>query len=158
ECWRYFYAAEDRRKVKCCFWIGCLRDAPGFLESFDVEESQSCQSLRNRARRQLALLEQLGLIFTNWLMTQTIWRALESSCEIFNCANVTACGSLRIITTLEFFEHHFAKSGHEDLLMTRQLTSPVRHKLLRSPHAKRPPRGRLRSEVRLSECGFSAEG
>jgi hypothetical protein len=42
---------------------------------------------------------------------------------------------LRIIKTLEFFEHHFAKSGHEDLLMTRQLTLAVRHKLLRSPHA-----------------------
>src|ERR1700730_5617246 len=40
--------------------------------------------------------------------------------KIFNCADVTACGSLRIITTLEFFEHHFAKSGHEDLLVTRQ--------------------------------------
>src|ERR1700721_119147 len=38
----------------------------------------------------------------------------------FHCADVTACGSLRIITTLEFFEHHFAKSGHEDLLVTRQ--------------------------------------
>jgi hypothetical protein len=30
--------------------------------------------------------------------------------------------------------------------MTRQLTSAVRHKLLRSPHAKRPPHGRLRSK------------
>jgi hypothetical protein len=40
--------------------------------------------------------------------------------KIFDCADVTACGSLRIITTLEFFEHHFAKSGHEDLLVTRQ--------------------------------------
>src|ERR1700747_2256465 len=68
-------------------------------------------------------------------------------------SKVTACGSLRIITTLEFFEHHFAKSGHEDLLMTRQLTSAVRHKLLRSPHAKRPPRGRLRSS-RLVERDF----
>jgi len=29
--------------------------------------------------------------------------------------------------------------------MTRQLTSAVRHKLLRSPHAQRPPHGRLRS-------------
>ena len=27
--------------------------------------------------------------------------------------------------------------------MTRQLTLAVRHKLLRSPHAKRPPHGRL---------------
>ena len=35
------------------------------------------------------------------------------------------------------------------LLMTRQLTSAVRHKLLRSPHAKRPPHGRLRSSRHL---------
>ncbi len=34
--------------------------------------------------------------------------------------------------------------------MTRQLTSAVRHKLLRSPHAKRPPHGRLRSSRLLS--------
>src|SRR5580692_9325557 len=76
---RDFFPAEDRRKVKCSFRIGRLGDAPGFLESFDVEESQSCQSLRNRARRQFAFLEQLGLIFTNVFRTQTIWRTLESS-------------------------------------------------------------------------------
>src|SRR5438876_6970552 len=76
---RDFFPAEDRREVKCSLRIGCLGDAPGFLESFDVEESQSCQSLCNRARRQLALLEQLGLIFTNVLWTQTIRRTLESS-------------------------------------------------------------------------------
>src|SRR6266704_3546235 len=75
---RDFFLAEDRRKVKCSFRIGRFGHAPGFLENFAVEESQSCQSLRNRARRQLALLEQLGLIFTNVFWTQTIWRTLES--------------------------------------------------------------------------------
>jgi len=62
---RDFFLAEDRRKAKRFFRIGRLGDAPGFLESFDVEESQSCQSLRDCTRRQLALLEQLGLIFTD---------------------------------------------------------------------------------------------
>jgi Aminotransferase class-V len=38
--------------------------------------------------------------------------------------------------TLEFFQHHFARSGHRDLLMTRQLTSTVRQP---PPHAQRPP-------------------
>ena len=55
-----FFPAEDRRKVKRFFRIGRLGD-------------------RNGARRQLALLEQLGLIFTNVFRTQTIWRTLESS-------------------------------------------------------------------------------
>src|SRR6516225_5367352 len=46
-------------------------------------------------------------------------------------------GIFRKVTTLEFFQHHFAKSGHRDgLLMTRQLTSTVRqpplHYLTRS--------------------------
>ena len=45
--------------------------------------------------------------------------------------------------------------------MTRQLTSAVRHKLLRSPHAKRPPHGRLSSSRALGkdpETGFEEIG
>src|ERR1700751_928161 len=46
-------------------------------------------------------------------------------------------GIFRKVTTLELFQHHFAKSGHGDgLLMTRQLISTVRrpplHYLTRS--------------------------
>src|SRR5712675_201009 len=46
-------------------------------------------------------------------------------------------GIFRKVTTLEFFQHHFAKSGHGDgLLMTRQLISTFRqpplHYLTRS--------------------------
>ena len=40
--------------------------------------------------------------------------------EILERLDVAVYGSLGVITTLEFFEHHFAKSGHEDLLVTRQ--------------------------------------
>jgi hypothetical protein len=37
-----------------------------------------------------------------------------------------AYGIFRKVTTLELFQHHFAKSGHGDgLLMTRQLISTV---------------------------------
>src|SRR5437660_11554943 len=48
-----------------------------------------------------------------------------------------AYGIFRKVTTLEFFQHHFAKSGHGDgLLMTRQLISTFRqpplHYLTRS--------------------------
>src|SRR5207302_1430407 len=48
-----------------------------------------------------------------------------------------AYGIFRKVTTLEFFQHHFAKSGHGDgLLMTRQLISTARqpplHYLTRS--------------------------
>ena len=54
---------------------------------------------------------------------------------------------LRIVETLEFLQHHFAKSGHGDLLMARQLISAASEPLLDPPHAKRPPHERLRSNV-----------
>src|SRR5215831_7147416 len=64
-------------------------------------------------------------------------------------------GSLCVITALEFFQHHFAKSGHRDLLMTRQLISTNGQPLLRPSHAKRPPqsgfvRSRLTGKVGIS--------
>ena len=40
---RDFFLAEDRRQAMILFRIGSLGDAPGFLESLDVEESQSRQ-------------------------------------------------------------------------------------------------------------------
>jgi hypothetical protein len=94
--------------MKYLFRIGSLGDAPGFLESLNVEEPQGRQTLRNGARRQLPLLEQLGLIFANVFRAQTIGRTPESPREIFNSAKVTACGIFRVITTLEFLQHHFA--------------------------------------------------
>jgi hypothetical protein len=32
--------------------------------------------------------------------------------KLGNCTQVTVYGSLSVITTLEFLEHHFAKVGH----------------------------------------------
>ena len=62
---RNFFLAQDRWHVKCFFRIGGLFDAPDFLESLGVEESESRETLRHRVGRELPLLEQLGLLFTN---------------------------------------------------------------------------------------------
>src|SRR5437899_12057873 len=67
----------------------------------------------------------------------TLFRSVEVSSKIFDCVDVMAYGIFRKVTTLEFFQHHFAKSGHGDgLLMTRQLISTARqpplHYLTRS--------------------------
>jgi hypothetical protein len=57
----------------------------------------------------------------------TIRWAVEVSSKIFDGVDVTAYGIFRKVTTLELFQHHFAKSGHEEcLLVTRQLISTVR--------------------------------
>src|SRR5258708_38520964 len=79
----------------------------------------------------------MGLVFANVPQAQAIRWAVEVSSKIFDCADVMAYGIFRKVTTLEFFQHHFAKSGHGDgLLMTRQLISTFRqpplHYLTRS--------------------------
>ena len=43
------------------------------------------------------------------------------SCERLYNFQVAVHGSLRVITTLEFFQHQFAKLGHRDLLVTHKI-------------------------------------
>src|SRR6267378_1987942 len=62
---RHFLLAEDRWQVKGLLRVGRLGNAPGSLERFRIEESESCQVLCHRVRREFPLLEQLCLIFTN---------------------------------------------------------------------------------------------
>src|SRR5580704_10272717 len=72
--------------------------------------------------------------------------AVEASSKIFDCAEVVACGMLPVITLLEFLQHHFSEMGHKDLLVTQNLSQPQAINA-RSPHAKRPPHERLRSNA-----------
>ena len=62
---RHFFLAEDRWQVNGLLRVGRLGDAPGLLERFGVEKSESCQVLRHCVRRELPLVEQRGLIFTD---------------------------------------------------------------------------------------------
>src|SRR6266481_5843967 len=94
---RNFFLAQDSRHVKRFFRIGGLLDAPGLLESFGVEKSESCQALPNRGRCQFLFLEKLGLVFANMPRAQAVWGKVESSREIFDGADVTIYGSLCII-------------------------------------------------------------
>ena len=60
--------------------------------------------------------------------------------KLGNCTQVTVYGSLSVITTLEFLEHHFAKVGHM-LLMTQPY--PFTH-TADTKHAKASAATRLR--------------
>src|SRR5713226_9025889 len=132
----YFFLAQDRWKVLGSFRIGGLGCAPALLESLGIEEPQSRKIYRNGARRQLSLLEQFRLVFANLLGAQTVWRALEASREIFHYADVTAYGSFSVITTLEFFQHHFSEMGHGntscDPHLHQTIEQPTLHYLTRS--------------------------
>src|SRR5271157_82582 len=121
---RHFFLAQNRGQAMSLFRIGGVGHAPRLFERLDVEEPQRTQISRHRTRRQLPLCEQVRLILPNVLRAQAIGRAPEMSSESFNLANVIPCGSLGVITTLEFFQHHFSKMGHRDLLVTQNLSQP----------------------------------
>ena len=62
----------------------------------------------HRTGRQLLHGEELGLVLPNVLRAQAIGRTVEVLCESFDEADVVLCGSLRVMTTLEFLQHDFA--------------------------------------------------
>src|ERR1700736_5964668 len=69
--------------------------------------------------------------------------SVEVSRKIFDGAKVTIDGSLGVITTLEFFQHHFSKMGHRDLLVTQNLSHPTSNQC--SAHLTRSVRRRAAS-------------
>src|ERR1700679_1229342 len=52
---------------------------------------------------------------------------MEIVSEGFHNLQVAIHGSLRVITTLEFLQHHLAKLGHRDLLVTHTLLQRCRN-------------------------------
>src|ERR1700688_1972949 len=60
--------------------------------------------------------------------------------KLGNCTQVTVYGSLSVITTLEFLEHHFAKVGHRSSPYDPTLSLPTHlHTPLTSGTRKRLP-------------------
>ncbi len=100
--------------------------------------------LADRARIQLSFLEQISLIGADLLRPKLVGGTMEIVGEGLHDLQVAFHGSLRVITTLELFQHHFAKLGHRDLLVTHTLRQ-TRRNASTYTHAQRPPRGRLRS-------------
>ena len=111
--------AKDRRKAMALFRIGHVSQAPGPLECLAVKEPQGSQTHGDAAWWKLPFLKQHCLVFANMPRAQTIGSAVEVPSKISNCMDVRTYGILRIIKTLEFFQHHFSKLGHRDLLVTQ---------------------------------------
>src|SRR5438874_1331725 len=78
-------------------------------------DPEGTQTGRHRTVRQHALDEEISMALQIVLRTQAIGRALERSRESFARANVRACGSLRVITSLGCLQHDSAYMGHRDL-------------------------------------------
>ena len=78
------------------------------LECLDEKEAQSAEPLCDAVRSQLSLAEQIRLVLANVPRAQLVRGAVEVAGEILDRADVAACGTRRVISTLEFLEHHFA--------------------------------------------------
>jgi hypothetical protein len=71
-------------------------------------EAQSAEMVGHRTGSQFVHGEELGLVLADVLRSQAMGRAVEVLGEPLDEANVTLCGSLRVMTTLEFLQPHFA--------------------------------------------------
>ena len=70
---------------------------------------------------------------------------------------VASYGSLGVITTLEFFQHHFSEMGHRDLLVTqtylsRQATTVLRASRVASAAGRLGSNGVMGSLRAPSNC------
>jgi hypothetical protein len=59
-----------------------------------------------------------------WAYNGAVLEVKKEIADYFDCADVRTCGSLGVITTLEFLQHHFSQMGHRDLLVTQTYLSP----------------------------------
>jgi hypothetical protein len=87
------------------------------------------------------------LVLANLPRAQAIGPAVEVSSKILDGADVRAYGSCRVVTSLEFFQHYFAKMGHGNTSCDPHFYASHQATNAPLPHAKRPPRQRLRSNA-----------
>ena len=80
--------------------------------------------LLHGASIQLLLLKQIGLILAQVLRTEPVGRLMEMAGECLDDPNLGSYGTLSVITTLEFLQHHFAKMGHRGHLLVTHNLSP----------------------------------
>jgi hypothetical protein len=84
------------------------------LQRAHKEESQRGHLSDHGIRLQLPLVQQVGLVLTNMLRTELIGRLAEESREPLDGADIGAGSCWREVASLEFLQHHFAKTGHKD--------------------------------------------
>jgi hypothetical protein len=112
----------------------------GTPQCLHIQEAKSRRLSLDRARQQLAITKQVGLVLPDVVRTKPVWRTTEVPGELFHCADIAAHRTGRIVAALEFIQHHLTESGHGDLLVTHTLH---RHRTTRRPLLQRPPRSGL---------------
>src|ERR1700688_2250330 len=119
---RYFLATQDLREFAIAFGSRNIFEQIPSLQSFDIEKAKRGHMLLHGAGVQLLLLKQVGLILTQVLRTKLVGWLMEMAGKFLDDPKVGFYGTLSVITALEFLQHHSAKMGHRDLLVTHNLS------------------------------------
>jgi hypothetical protein len=105
---RHFFLTEDYRQVKSLLRIGRFLHTPWLLQCLDEKEAQGADALIHCVVGEFAIAEQMRDVGPNLLRAELIGWALKIAREVLDGPEIGARGTLRVITTLEFLEHHFS--------------------------------------------------
>src|SRR5947209_8772746 len=118
---RFFSRQNDRQAARRP-GIRHLLDRVRSLQRLAEEETRRRRVQTDSADAQFALLEQVNLIGAKFFFAQLVRWTTEMPGKILHDFQVGVYGSLRVIATLEFLQHHFSKLGHRDLLVTHKIS------------------------------------
>src|SRR6266851_3900609 len=119
----YFLGTQDLRERATAFGSRNIFEQIASLQRLDIEEAERRYMLLHGAGIQLLLLKQVGLILAQVLRTEPVGRLMEMAGEFLDDPDVGFYGTLSVITSLEFLQHHSAKMGHKDTSCDPQFIS-----------------------------------
>src|SRR6266568_3916483 len=108
--------SQDCGKPARYLWIRQLFNQIRSFECLDEEEAQGSRAESYRCGGQLFLFEQIRLIRADVFQTEPVGWCVEMLGKSLYRLQVRLYGSLRVISTLEFLQHDFAKLGHRTSL------------------------------------------
>jgi len=100
--------AEDRRQSSRRLGQRQVIALEGTSENLQIQEAKSAHLHHDAVGCQLLLFEKVDLVLPDMLNAELIGRAAEILRKLPDGANVSTCGSLRVVTALEFLEHLFS--------------------------------------------------
>ena len=104
----HFLLTQHNRKAAYRLGKGNMLQHVVTFERLHEEEAQCGDPLHNGSGAELLLLEKIALKSPDVIWAQLIRRTVKVFGELPDCQQVRPYGSLRVITTLEFLQHHFA--------------------------------------------------
>src|SRR6266851_9130076 len=100
--------AEHGRQSLAGFWKRNVLGEKVPAQCLDEQEAQRRHILTDRGRSQLLGLEQMSLILPNLLGPKLVRWLVKILRKVADDANVGSCGTMGVITTLDFFQHLLA--------------------------------------------------